>query len=56
MLANHGKIWRRYDPAIESAHWRRDSEGLDQHAQAARRPAADNRKMIPHARSAVTTV
>ena len=44
MLANHGKIWRRYDPAIKSAHWRRDSKGLDQHAQAARRPATDNRK------------
>jgi hypothetical protein len=44
MLADRRKIWRCYDSAIESTHWRRDSKGLNQHAQPARRPAADNRK------------
>src|SRR6202166_5449351 len=44
MFADYREIWRRYNPAIESAHRRRYAERLKQHAQAAGWPAADNRK------------
>ena len=56
MLANHGKIWRRYDPAIESAHGVVISRG----STSMRKPRGGRlliiEKMIPHARSAATTV
>ena len=54
MLGDDRKIGRRYHPAIEADHRRRDSEGPEQHAQAARRPALVIEKRIPLARNAAT--
>src|SRR5205085_6762069 len=44
MLGDDRKIGSRQHTAVETADRRRDAEGLEQHAQTAWRPTADNRK------------